>query len=89
MLLLSYVPAVIWLGHFALEGLALPAFLCAFGALVILMAPTTPVVSAKDSAGAPAWLRRLALANSPKLQRYCGWIMVVLAILIAVGRLTR
>lgn len=74
--------------RFATEGMAYPASLLAFGALVILHAPSARVSTPVELQTAPRWLRRLVKVSGSTLQRRCGWLIVVFGTLIIVARLT-
>ena len=78
-----------WFEKFATQGLYLPAFMVAFGSLVVLRAPHTAVLTEDQILAAPVWVRSLARLNSERLQRRGGWTTIGIAVFIAILRLSR
>ena len=76
-----------WFETFSTKGLYSPAFMIAFGSLVILRAPSTKILSEDEILAAPAWIRWLARRNSEEFQRRCGWTMIGGAVFIAMLRI--
>lgn len=77
-----------WFYSFATEGLLLPAFMVAFGSLVILRGPSSPKLNEAQFGEGPRWLQWLARADSSTLQRRSGWTMIVCAIILTIVRLS-
>lgn len=73
-----------WFHSFATEGLALPAFVAAFGSLVILRASATPKLTDHQVAFGPNWLQWLARKDSKTLQRRSGWTMIACAVIMTI-----
>jgi len=78
-----------WFERFATEGLYLPAFMVAFGLLVVLRAPATKRLTADEVDAAPSWVRPLARLNSERFQRLGGRFVVGGAVFIAVLRVAQ
>jgi hypothetical protein len=77
-----------WFYSFATEGLVFPAFMVAFGSLVILRAPSTPKLTENQIAVGPKWLQWLVRKDSETLQRRSGWAMIACAVIVAILRLS-
>lgn len=73
--------------RFSTEGMDFPAFMTAFGSIVVLRAPSTKTLTENELEAVPAWLRRLARLNSERLQRAGGWAMICGGIFIAMLRI--
>ena len=71
-----------WFQAFATDGLYFPAFMIAFGSVVILRAPSTKILSENEIRAIPVWMQGLARLNSERLQRRGGWTIIGSSVLI-------
>ena len=76
-----------WFERFSSEGLYFPAFMIAFGSLVVLRAASHPVLTEDQIVAAPKWVRWLIPKDMERSQRLGGWTMIGLAVFIALLRL--
>lgn len=76
-----------WFQTFARDGLYFPAFMFAFGSLVVLRAPSTKTPSENDIRAIPVWMQGLARLNSERFQRHSGWTIIGFSVLIAIMRI--
>ena len=77
-----------WFERFASEGLYFPAFMIAFGSLVVLRASSHPVLTEDQIVAAPRWVRWLLPKDMERSQRRGGWTIIGFAVFIALLRLT-
>jgi ribose/xylose/arabinose/galactoside ABC-type transport system permease subunit len=77
-----------WFQRFATEGLMLPAFMMAFGSLVVLRASSTLQLTKDQIDEAPSWMRWIATIDSARLQRRCGWAIIAFALVAVIMRVS-
>jgi ribose/xylose/arabinose/galactoside ABC-type transport system permease subunit len=78
-----------WFELFASQGLYFPAFMVAFGSLVVLRSSSHVALTKEQILAAPPWVRWLIPKNFERSQRRGGWTIIGFAILIALLRLSR
>ena len=68
--------------RFATEGVYFQAFMIASGTLLVLRAPYQRNLTGEQIQAAPSWARWLLRMDQPRFQRWSGWFIIGVAVMI-------
>ena len=68
--------------RFATEGVYFQAFMIASGTLLVLRAPYQRNLTSEQIQAAPSWARWLLRMDQPRFQRWSGWFIIGVAVMI-------